>query len=110
MQSFRSLPTVEQINTKKFLEQMKVIEPALFIFYRACLEINLTPLVAEKVYREIENICLGSGFGKVIIHLQDSKISDILGERRHKINEEVNTEQGLYVSTDFISIEKKSEV
>lgn len=112
MKSFLSLPTTEQVNALSFLEQLKAFDYELFLFNIARLETGISPMIAEKIYREIENICVGSKYGKVTIFLQDGVVTDIEGMRKNKIDEKVDLEERLIVTSDFLEIkvtEEKSE-
>ncbi len=107
--SFSSLPTVEQINAQKLLQQLHAFDPELFLFKSISLETNLSPLVAKRIYEEIANIAEGSGFGKVTIFIQDNKISNIEGERKYKLDEAVDLAQGLVITSEFLSVTETVE-
>lgn len=104
MKSFLSLATTEQINALNFLEQMRVLDPELFLFDIARLETGISPNIATKIYREIENICVGSKFGKVTIYLQDGVVTDIEGMRKNRIDEKVDLEEGFTITSEFLEV------
>lgn len=104
MRSVSSLPTIEQLNAQKLLRDLRTFDADLYHFQLARLETNIPPTIAATIYREIENIVNGSGYGKVTISVQNGIVKHIEGERSHKVEQEVNLGDGIYVTSEFVSV------
>jgi len=84
----KSLPTVEQLNLKKYWDVVRRLEPEFYLIRIALKETKVNPLILPRVIRAIKNMYLGTQYGKIQIFMQAGKITLIQGEETDKINEE----------------------
>lgn len=84
---YNSLSTIERANTEQFMEQLRKFDPELYVIKVALLESGLNPLILPKLIRAIGNLAIGTGYGKVQIIMQQTVVTQILGEESSQVNE-----------------------
>jgi hypothetical protein len=89
----KSLPTIEQLNLKKYWSIIRKLEPEFFLIRVALKETGVNPLVIPRVVRAIANLAVGEGYGKISIFMEGKKITTIEGIERDLINEEAVEEK-----------------
>lgn len=76
------VPDADVENQKKFLEILKVADPALYSIKLAMLEAKLKPDIVFNIIRGIGNVNIGTGFGQVVINIHGGFVQRIVTEER----------------------------
>ena len=84
----QSLPTIEAANKDTFMEVLRKFNPELYLIQMALNESGVNPLIVPKIIRSIGNLCLGTGFGKIQIFIQNNRITQLKGEESVYVEEE----------------------
>lgn len=91
MMDFASLPTVEEANLEKYYDVIRQLDPELYMIKIALEETKINPLVLPKVIRQLSNLAMGTGYGKVQIFMARGTITQIKGEESDEFNDEAVT-------------------
>lgn len=83
-----SLPSIEQVNQERFLENVRRLNPELYLIYLSLQETGVNPMILPKIIRQLANLSTGTGFGKVQIFMSKRIITQIKGEESDEVNEE----------------------
>jgi hypothetical protein len=74
-------------NEFAFKEMLKSVRPELFVLMDILDQTSINPLVVWKVIRQLNNIALGTGYGQVVVQIENGKCTFIRGEDSDKVNE-----------------------
>lgn len=83
-----SLPTAEQVNLDQYYNVLRKLDPELYLIKIALHETGLNPMIVPKIIRTIGNLAVGTGYGRVRVHMQARVVTNIVGEERSEINED----------------------
>lgn len=82
-----SLPTIEQVNLQNYLEIVRTLDPELYLIKMALAETDVNPMIIPKIIRNISNLAIGTGYGKVQIFMFGTVITQVVAEESTKVNE-----------------------
>ena len=85
----KSLPTVDQNNFDNYLEVVRKLDPELWLIKVALSETNVNPMILPKIIRSLNNLILGTGFGRIQIFIQNGVLTQIKGEESVIVEERV---------------------
>jgi hypothetical protein len=74
-------------NEEKFLEMLKQVDPELYQLKVALAIARLNPVILIPIIKTLGNLLLGSGHGKLEVHMQAKIIKNIVGLERVEVNE-----------------------
>ena len=88
-----SLPTIDQINIKNYLDVVRKLDPELYLIKLALIESRVNAGIIPQIIRTIGNLAIGTGYGKIQIYMQARVITNVKPEENVTINEKaVNDE------------------
>ena len=76
-------------NERIFKDILKKVRPELFVLMDLIDKTGLNPLILWKIMRHLNNIALGNKYGKVIVQIENGKVTFIYGEEADRINESI---------------------
>ena len=82
-----SLPTIEQVNIKNYLDVVRKLDPELYLIRLALDESGVNPSIIPQIIRTIGNLSMGTGHGRIQIYMQARVITNIKPEENVMINE-----------------------
>lgn len=86
----------QQQNLKVFKEMVKHLQPELYVLIDLLQETNINPLVIWKTTRALNNINIGTGWGKIEIEVMDRIVTFIRGTENDKLNEPISKNVGSF--------------
>jgi len=82
-----SLPTTEAANLERYWEIIRKLDPELYLIKLALKETGVNPMIIPRFIRQIANLTLGTGYGKIIIYIQKKIVTNIEGLESDKLDE-----------------------
>ena len=79
-------PVIEAENQEKFIRVLKKLDPDLYIIKIALMETGLDPVIVPVIIRQIGNLVIGTGYGKILINMQAKVITQVTGEESVLVN------------------------
>lgn len=80
------LPQVAFQNNEQFLQIVRKLDPELFLIHTALTETSLNPMLIPAVVRVLGNLCLGTGWGRISIFMENGMVTQIKAEESVLIN------------------------
>lgn len=78
-------------NERAFWELFQKVAPDDYVIIDLKHQMGTSSLVLMKIMRQIYNLAIGSGWGRIVTIMQDKKITTIQGEDTDKVNEPATT-------------------
>jgi len=82
----KTLPNIKRTNEEKFLNVLRKFDPELYMIRSALNETNLDPILIPHIIRQLGNLLIGTGYGKIQIFMQAKVVTQIKGEESVEIN------------------------
>ncbi len=74
-------------NEHSFREMLKTVKPDLYVIFDILQATGINFFVVVKIMRALNNIALGTGYGDVVINIQNGKVLFIHGNESDRVNE-----------------------
>ena len=88
MTNFNSLTTIDQANLNQYWSIVQTLEPEFYLLRIALEETGVNPMIIPKVIRAINNLAIGTGYGKIQIFMTNGKVTQIRGEESDNVEED----------------------
>jgi hypothetical protein len=72
-----SLPSIDQANIQKYWDIVRRLEPEYYLIRLLLQETGVNPAILPKVVRGLSNLSLGAGYGKVVVYVQNKKVTNV---------------------------------
>jgi hypothetical protein len=76
-------------NLEKYMTLIKTLDPELYDIKIAMLETSMNPLVILHVIRSLAIIANGTGYGEMIVYIQDGQIGVIKSSETVSVKEDI---------------------
>ena len=87
MKVFKSHTDIEKQNIEKYWAIVQKLEPEYYLIRLALEQTNVNPMILPRVIRQIANMAMGTGYGKIVIEMEAGTILFVHGEERDLIKE-----------------------
>lgn len=74
-------------NQDTFVRILKKVRPDWYVLLDLLMYTKVNPLVLYRILRQLNNIAMGTGFGQVVIVIENGVVRFVRGEEADKLNE-----------------------
>lgn len=85
---------MEKDNIEKYMTLVKTLDPELYAVKVAMLETGINPKVVHHIIRSLTIIANGTGYGEMIVYIQDGQIGIIKSSETVSVKEDILSKEG----------------
>ena len=71
----------------KFMAQLKAVRPEIWVLADILDQTDINPFVIWKIIYAMNNLALGTGWGQVVVEIQDKTVKIVKGIEQQKLEE-----------------------
>ena len=86
-ESYDEQVEIQKANEKKFMEQLKLVRPEIWVLADILDQTGVNPFVIWKIIYSMNNLALGTGWGQIVIEVQNGVVKLIKGIEQQKLEE-----------------------
>ena len=84
-----SLPSVEQSNLDRYWDIVRRLDPEFYLIKLSLQETGVNPSFLPKIIRAINNLAMGTGYGKVQVFISNKRVTQIKNEESDQVEQDV---------------------